>query len=250
MDKNDVQQEAEDFLSEPFETNFGFCRACVEKLLKLDPSERLYFLSHVLENITLVSQKKSLGVVEHLLDGVLFNSLIEEQRKSMEIVVKATIKLFPPTEDFAKYLLGAMDVYKDNDRKAIVLWYVVKSNLLPYAPNIPTSDLDTLPETVEKMRLANRKNMAMLNRFINFELEDLNYLQIADILQRIVPEKDPDRTFFLAFFLTKYAECISEVTKKELIKGFAKPNQEKVPPGDLPNGQSDKPPDKGGGSKN
>lgn len=245
-----VLQEAEDFLSEPFETNFGFCRACVEKLLKLDPSERLYFLSHILENITLVSHKRSLSVVEHLLDGALFNSLVEEQRKGMDIIVKATIKVFPPMEDLAKYLLGAMDVCKDNDRKAIVLWHMVKSNLLPYAPKIPVSDLDALPETAEKMRLANPKNMAMLLRFLNFELENLNFLQIADVLQKIIPEKDPDRTFFLAFFLTKYAERLSEMASSEAIKNFAKLSEEENPPDNSPEDEDDGPPDKGNGSKN
>lgn len=250
MDKNDVRQEAENLLSEPFETNFGFCRACVEKLLKLDPSERLYFLSHVLENITLVSHKRSLGVVEHLLDGALFDSLIEEQRKDMGIIVRATISSFPPTEDFAKYILGVMDIYKDNDRKAIVLWYVLKSNLLPYAPDIPASDLNASPETAETMRLANRRSVAMILRLINFELENLNFLQIADILQRIVPEKDPDRTFFLAFFLTKYAEYINKVAQSEAIRSFAKLNQAEGLPDDSPDDPDEEPPDNGGGSKN
>ena len=245
-----IQKETEELLSEPFETNFGFCRACVEKLLRLDPSERLYFLSHILENVTLVSYKSRLSVVEHLLDGALFDSLIEEQQKGLEIIVKATISSFPPTEEFAKYILGAMDVHKDNDRKAIVLWYVLKSGLLPYAPDIPASVLDALPETAEKMRLANRKNMAMLLRFLNFELENLNFLQIADVLQRIIPEKDPDRTFFLAFFLTKYAERLSEIASSETIKNFAKLSEEEDPPDDSPDDRDEDPPDKKGGSKN
>lgn len=245
-----VLQEAEDFLSEPFETNFGFCRTCVEKILKLDPSERLYFLSHVLENITLVSYKSRLSVVEHLLDGALFDSLVEEQRKSMDIIVKATIKVFPPTEDFAKYILGAMDVHRDNDRKAIVLWHVIKSGLLPYAPDIPASALDALPETAEQLRLANRKSMATLLRFLNFELENLNFLQIADVLQRIIPEKDPDRTFFLAFFLTKYAERISEIANIEAIKNFAKLGEAEDVPDDSPDDRDEGPPDKKGGGKN
>lgn len=253
MDKK-LHQEALNLLSEPFATNYGFCHACVERILKLNPSERLEFLSFMLENFSFVPTKKRLTIVEHLLAKELGDSLLEEQKKDLEILRTATTKVFPPTEEFARYLLGAMEVHKDAERKAMVLWYMIEKDLLPYAPEIPTSGINVLPDDVEKERRANRKNMAMLLRLLNFGMGNLNFVQIADMLQNILPEKEPAKTLFLAFFLTEYAERISKTASREAIKAFAQLNQDDPEEEVVPDSSSEvtgrAPPKKGGGNAN
>ncbi len=226
MAKN-ARQEALNLLAEPFATNYGFCHACVVKIQKMLPADRIEFLSCILENYGLVPQKKTLSMIEHLLSVEKLDQLETEQKQNLALLSKATMDSFPPTEEFAKFLLGAMEAHEALEEKALILRQMILQCLLPYAPILPKASGGLTKEQMEKIIESHPKEAAMIARLIAFRINENTFLELAEILIKIIGKKPANvQTLLLSSFLVGFARHISIGSAKAAIKSLTNDEDE------------------------
>ncbi|MBI2099583.1 hypothetical protein HYT45_04245 [Candidatus Uhrbacteria bacterium] len=221
-----ARQAALELLSEPFATVYGFCHACVIQIQRLEPNERIGFLICILENYGLVPLKKTLFMTEHLLSVEKLDQLEAEQNQNLEILYKATATVFPPTEEFAKYLLGAMDAHKTPEEKALVIRHLILRQLLPYAPVLPKASKCLAETEMEKAFEEYPKEAAAIKRLFAFGTEEHTWCEVAEILMKILAKKPDDaQILLLALFLTGLAKKVTVEAARIALEEFLKDNE-------------------------
>lgn len=206
--RKDLKEKALYLLSEPFHT-YGFGHACAEDIESLPQEDRVEFLSFVLERYSLVEPRNTPSRIEHVSSAEALADIFNAIWKEIEIICRATIAVRPKTEEFAKFVLALLAKYESLEEKALIIAYVVERKaLLPYVADMP-SPKALAPGTATKLVANYPKEIAQIYRLVQ-ELEKYNFSEVASIVLQILPEKDPERSLLLAYFLRSIKVAIED----------------------------------------